>query len=166
MNYAVQAVNNGAGALADACRRAAEQAVQAAKNGAGQASPGHVARAWGQEIGEYSVQKVIEGSSALIRTIRDTSRRVVDAWGTPNLGVSTDIGMLNNIPTPQSMQNMGVMGKIMPQMQNTDKTIIFNIADGAFKLDARNLTQTECQKIVTLGLEGMTQIQDVNIRGV
>ena len=166
MNYAVQAVNNGAGALADACRRAAEQAVEAAKQGADHRSPGAIARMWGQEIGEYSVQKVMEGSSALIRTIRDTSRRVVDAWGTPNLGVSTDIGMLNNIPTPQSMQNMGLMGKIMPQMQNTDKTIIFNIADGAFKLDARNLTQTECQKIVTLGLEGMTQIQDVNIRGV
>ena len=54
----------------------------------------------------------------------------------------------------------------MPQMQNTDKTIIFNITEGAFKLDARNLTQTECQKIVTLGLEGITQVQDVNIKGV
>ncbi len=166
MNYAVQAVNNGAGALADACRRAAEQAVAAAKQGADHRSPGAIARMWGQEIGEYSVQKVLEGSSALIRTVRDTSRKVVDAWGAPNLGINTNLGMLSNIPTPQSMQNMGLMGTIMPQMQNTDKTIIFNISDGAFKLDARNLTQTECQKIVTLGLEGMTQIQDVNIRGV
>lgn len=54
----------------------------------------------------------------------------------------------------------------MPQMQNTNKTIIFNIGNGAFQLDARNLTQTECQKIVTLGLEGIRQVQDVNIRGV
>ena len=166
MNYAVQAVNSGAGALADACRRAAEQAVAAARAGAESRSPGAIARMWGTEIGEYSVQKVLEGSSALIRTVRDTARKVVDAWGAPNLGINTNLGMLSNIPTPQSMQNMGLMGKIMPQMQNTDKTIIFNISDGAFKLDARNLTQTECQKIVTLGLEGMTQIQDVNIRGV
>ena len=166
MNYAVQAVNNGSGALADACRQAAEKAVQAAKNGSGFASPGYVARMWGTEIGEYSVQKVLEGSSALIRTVRDTARRVVDAWGTPNLGINTNLGMLSNIPTPQSMQNMGLMGKIMPQMQNTDKTIIFNITDGAFRLDARNLTQTECQKIVTLGLEGIRQVNDVNIKGV
>ena len=61
---------------------------------------------------------------------------------------------------------MGLLSKIMPQMQNTNKTIIFNIGNGAFQLDARNLTQTECQKIVTLGLEGIRQVQDVNIRGV
>lgn len=166
MNYAVQAVNNGSGALADACRQAAEKAVQAAKQGSGHQSPGHIARMWGTEIGEYSVQKILEGSSALIRTVRDTARRVVDAWGTPNLGINTNFGMLSDIPTPQAMQNMGLMGKIMPQMQNTDKTIIFNITDGAFRLDARNLTQTECQKIVTLGLEGIRQVNDVNIRGV
>lgn len=166
MNYAVQAVNSGAGALADACRRAAEQAVAAAKDGAQSHSPGAIARMWGQEIGQYSVQKVLEGSSALIRTIRDTSRKVVDAWGSPNLGFTTNMGMLSKIPTPQSLQSMGMLGKIMPHMQNTDKTIIFNVNDGAFKLDARNLTQTECQKIVTLGLEGIRQVQDVNIRGV
>lgn len=166
MNYAVQAVNSGSGALADACRRAAEQAVQAAKDGADSHSPGAIARMWGQEIGEYSVQKVLDGASLLVRTIRDTSRRVVDAWGQPNLGFTTDMGMLNNIPTPGNMQSMGFLGRLMPQMQNSEKTIIFNIQDGAFTLDARNLTQTECQKIVTLGLEGMTQIQDVNIRGV
>lgn len=166
MQYAVQAVNSGSGALADACRRAAEQAVQAARDGADSHSPGAIARMWGQEIGEYSVQKVLDGASLLVRTIRDTSRRVVDAWGQPNLGFTTDMGMLNNIPTPGNMQSMGFLGRLMPQMQSSEKTIIFNIQDGAFTLDARNLTQTECQKIVTLGLEGMTQIQDVNIRGV
>ena len=161
MGYAVQAVKNGSGALADACRIAAEKAVAAAKKGADSHSPGAIARMWGQEIGEYSVQKVLSGASLLVRTVRDTSRRVVGAWGSPNLGIGTNLERLNNISNP-----MGLLSKIMPQMQNTNKTIIFNIGNGAFQLDARNLTQTECQKIVTLGLEGIRQVQDVNIRGV
>lgn len=166
MGYAVQAVKNGSGALADACRIAAEKAVAAAKEGADSHSPGAIARMWGQEIGEYSVQKVLSGASLLVRTVRDTSRRVVGAWGSPNLGIGTNLERLNNIPNPNVLQGMGLLSKIMPQMQNTNKTIIFNIGNGAFQLDARNLTQTECQKIVTLGLEGIRQVQDVNIRGV
>ena len=166
MGYAVQAVKNGSGALADACRIAAEKAVAAAKEGADSHSPGAIARMWGQEIGEYSVQKVLSGASLLVRTVRDTSRRVVSAWGSPNLGIGTNLERLNNIPNPNALQGMGLLSKIMPQMQNTNKTIIFNIGNGAFQLDARNLTQTECQKIVTLGLEGIRQVQDVNIRGV
>lgn len=166
MGYAVQAVKNGSGALADACRIAAEKAVAAAKEGADSHSPGAIARMWGQEIGEYSVQKVLSGASLLVRTVRDTSRRVVGAWGSPNLGIGTNFERLNNIPNPNALQGMGLLSKIMPQMQNTNKTIIFNIGNGAFQLDARNLTQTECQKIVTLGLEGIRQVQDVNIRGV
>lgn len=166
MGYAVQAVKNGSGALADACRIAAEKAVAAAKEGADSHSPGAIARMWGQEIGEYSVQKVLSGASLLVRTVRDTSRRVVGAWGSPNLGIGTNLERLNNVPNPNALQGMGLLSKIMPQMQNTNKTIIFNIGNGAFQLDARNLTQTECQKIVTLGLEGIRQVQDVNIRGV
>lgn len=166
MGYAVQAVKNGSGALADACRIAAEKAVAAAKEGADSHSPGAIARMWGQEIGEYSVQKVLSGASLLVRTVRDTSRRVVGAWGSPNLGIGTNLERLNNISNPNALQGMGLLSKIMPQMQNTNKTIIFNIGNGAFQLDARNLTQTECQKIVTLGLEGIRQVQDVNIRGV
>lgn len=166
MGYAVQAVKNGSGALADACRIAAEKAVAAAKEGADSHSPGAIARMWGQEIGEYSVQKVLSGASLLVRSVRDTSRRVVGAWGSPNLGIGTNLERLNNIPNPNALQGMGLLSKIMPQMQNTNKTIIFNIGNGAFQLDARNLTQTECQKIVTLGLEGIRQVQDVNIRGV
>ena len=166
MRYALQAVKNGSGALADACRIAAEKAVAAAKEGADSHSPGAIARMWGQEIGEYSVQKVLSGASLLVRTVRDTSRRVVGAWGSPNLGIGTNLERLNNIPNPNALQGMGLLSKIMPQMQNTNKTIIFNIGNGAFQLDARNLTQTECQKIVTLGLEGIRQVQDVNIRGV
>ena len=165
MNYAVQAVNNGAGALADACRRAAEQAVQAAKDGADSNSPGAIARMWGKEIGEYSVQKVLEGASLLVNTVRDTSKRVVNAWGTPSLGFNTRLGMLDDIPTPTEMRNISGLGRIMPQMQNSSKTIIFDIKPGAFKLDARNMTQTECAKIVTLGLENITQVRDVNIKG-
>ncbi|MBQ2652991.1 MAG: hypothetical protein IJF83_05915 [Methanobrevibacter sp.] len=165
MNYAVQAVNNGAGALADACRRAAEQAVAAAQEGAQSHSPGAIARMWGKEIGEYSVQKVLEGASLLVNTVRNTSRRVVNAWGTPTLGVNTNIGMLNNIPTIGEMRNLAGLGRIMPQMQSSNKTIIFDIKPGAFKLDARNMTQTECAKIVTLGLENINQVQDVNLKG-
>lgn len=162
MNYAVQAVNSGAGALADACRRAAEQAVQAAKDGADSNSPGAIARMWGQEIGGYSVEKVKSGARLLVSTVKSVSQSVVNAWGSPSLSLGSTVSGM----TPGRLSNMSLLSKAMPVMNGGGKVINFNIMSGAFKLDARNLTQTECQKIVTLGLEGITQVTDVNIRGV
>lgn len=162
MNYAVQAVNSGAGALADACRRAAEQAVQAAKDGADSNSPGAIARMWGQEIGGYSVEKVKSGARLLVSTVKSVSQSVVNAWGSPSLSLGSTVSGM----TPGRLSNMSLLSKAMPVMNGGGKVINFNIMSGAFKLDARNLTQAECQKIVTLGLEGITQVTDVKIRGV
>lgn len=162
MNYAVQAVNSGAGALADACRRAAEEAVQAAKDGADSHSPGAIARMWGQEIGGYSVEKVKSGARLLVSTVKSVSQSVVNAWGSPSLSLGSTVSGM----TPGKLSNMSLLSKAMPVMNGEGKVINFNIMSGAFKLDARNLTQTECQKIVTLGLEGITQVTDVKIRGV
>ena len=161
MNYAVQAVNSGAGALAAAAKSAAQQAVAAAQSGINAGSPGDIARLFGREVGEYSVQKIMQGSKALINASRTVSQNVVKAWGSPSLGMN--MGMSNN---SSILSNMGLLAKAMPVMNGASKIINFNIAAGAFKLDARNLTQTECQKIVTLGLEGITQVNDVNIKGV
>lgn len=165
MNYAIQAVNSGSGALADACRRAAEQAVQAARDGADSNSPGAIARMWGQEIGEYSVEKVKSGASLLVRTVRNISRDVVNAWGSPSLDIGNNLGPLSNF-TPASLRNMGMLSQMIPAMGGSNKTVIFNVEKGAWQLDARNLTEKECQKIVTLGLEGLTQVSDVNIKGM
>ena len=162
MSYAVQAVNSGAGALADACRRAAEQAVQAAKDGADSHSPGAIARMWGQEIGGYSVEKVKSGARLLVSTVKSVSQNVVKAWGSPSLNIGSTVSGM----TPGRLSNMSLLSKAMPVMNGEGKVINFNIMSGAFKLDARNLTQAECQKIVTLGLEGITQVTDVKIRGV
>ena len=162
MSYAVQAVNSGAGALADACRRAAEQAVQAAKDGAEHRSPGAIARMWGQEIGGYSVEKVKSGARLLVSTVKSVSQNVVKAWGSPSLNIGSTVSGM----TPGRLSNMSLLSKAMPVMNGEGKVINFNIMSGAFKLDARNLTQAECQKIVTLGLEGITQVTDVKIRGV
>ncbi|MBO6274654.1 MAG: hypothetical protein J6M91_03815 [Methanobrevibacter sp.] len=162
MNYAVQAVNSGAGALADACRRAAEQAVQAAKDGAEHHSPGAIARMWGQEVGGYSVEKVKSGARLLVSTVKSVSQSVVNAWGSPSLSLGSTVSGM----TPGKLSNMSLLSKAMPVMNGEGKVINFNIMSGAFKLDARNLTQAECQKIVTLGLEGITQVTDVKIRGV
>ena len=162
MSYAVQAVNSGAGALADACRRAAEQAVQAAKDGAESNSPGAIARMWGQEIGGYSVEKVKSGARLLVSTVKSVSQNVVKAWGSPSLNIGSTVSGM----TPGRLSNMSLLSKAMPVLNGEGKVINFNIMSGAFKLDARNLTQAECQKIVTLGLEGITQVTDVKIRGV
>ena len=48
--------------MVSGARRAAEEAVQAAKDGADSNSPGAIARMWGQEIGGYSVEKVKSGA--------------------------------------------------------------------------------------------------------
>ena len=54
LNYAIQALQNGAGAFYSTVREIAQRAVQEAKDAAGQKSPGHIARMWGKEM-DYKV---------------------------------------------------------------------------------------------------------------
>lgn len=164
MQYAVQAINNGSGALAAAARRAAEQAVQAAKAGAEAHSPGAIARMWGQEIGVYSVQKIRDGSTALIRTSGEVARRVVNAWGSPNLIANTALN--DNLSSPSFLNTVNGINTPTVNPTGNANTIIFNISEGAIPVDARNMTTTEAKQLLILALENLDMINNIDIRGI
>ncbi|WP_299523253.1 hypothetical protein [uncultured Methanobrevibacter sp.] len=164
MSYAVQAVNNGSGALADACRRAAQNAVDAAKEGADSHSPGAIARMWGKEIGVYSVEKVNSGAKALINAVKNISRNVVNAWGNPSL--TADLGLQKNID-PNMVTGLNTMVNTTPTMGGgNSKIVIMNFNEGAIPIDARNKTSREAKQMLLLALEGLEPINNPNIRGV
>ena len=146
MNYAVQAVNNGAGALADAARRAAEQAVEAARQGADAHSPGAIARMWGQEIGEYSPQLILQGMRTLVSTMKTASVKAVTAWGQPTLGFNTanllnKTGAMNTQYTNPPLENSG---------GNT-----YYIGEGAFSIHVSDMTDQECKSVILQALESL-----------
>ena len=147
MNYAVEAINNGSGALADAARRAAEQAVQAAKDGADHHSPGAIARMWGTEFGVYSPQKIMEGATALVNAARNVSRMVVSAWNQPNLGFTTSADLLSNI---------GAMNTpyVNPGLGNNEGNTYY-VGEGAFHITVSQMTTKECKGIVLEALESL-----------
>lgn len=147
MNYAVQAINNGSGALADAARRAAEQAVAAAKQGADSHSPGAIARMWGTEFGVYSPQKIMEGATALVNAARNVSRMVVSAWNQPNLGFTTSADLLSNI---------GAMNTpyVNPGLGNNEGNTYY-IGEGAFNIHVSEMTDQECKSVILQALESL-----------
>ena len=148
MNYAVQAINSGSGALADAARAAAEKAVAAAKEGSDAHSPGAIARMWGKEFGVYSPQKIYDGAGKLISAAKTISSSVVSAFGTPSLDFA--MGPLN----PSSLQSMDLANSRVstPQPGNTT-TIIFQ--EGAMPIDARDMTTKEAKQMLILALESL-----------
>lgn len=165
MNYAVQAVNNGSGALAEACRRAAQNAVDAAKEGADSHSPGAIARMWGKEIGVYSVQKVNSGAANLIRTVRNISQSVVRAFGNPELMMN--MGLNSNInPNNLSAYKNVAMQKASSGNNSGIQYVVFNFEEGCMQLDARNLTTKESKQILINALEGLDPIKNINIKGM
>lgn len=148
MNYAVQAINNGSGALAAAAKAAAEKAVQAAKDGAETGSPGAVARMWGKEFGVYSPQKIFEGAGKLVSAAKTVSSSVVSAFGNPSLEPA--MGPLN----PSQLQSMDLVNSRVALPQgNNNTTIIFQ--EGSMPIDARNMTTKEAKQMLILALESL-----------
>jgi hypothetical protein len=146
MSYAVQAINNGSGALAQAAAAAASKAVQAAQDAAGVGSPGYIARMWGTEFGKYSPQKIYQGAQNLINAARIVSQNVVRAFGEPNLGFNTDTGLLNRI----NSMNTGYATAPVEGMGNT-----YYVGEGAFNIHVSSMTDQECKSVILQALESL-----------
>ena len=168
MDNAINQLNNKSGSFYSTVAKIAQEAVRTAKANAGVQSPGYIARMWGQEIGEYSVQRILSGATLLIRTVGDVSRRVVNAWGNPVLGVGTEFnngllnaGMVNGV---NSMMGSTVgLSNGGDAVKSNGNTYIFN--EGAFHIDARNKTESEAKQMLVLALEGLDGMNE-DIRGL
>ena len=147
MNYAVQAINNGSGALAQAAADAARKAVEAAKGAAGVGSPGYIARMWGKEIGGYSPQLIIQGMRSLVSAMRTASTSAVNAFGQPNLGFTISSDLLNNRTAMNSLYNT-------PQLEGASGNTYY-IGEGAFNIHVSDMTDQECKSVILQALESL-----------
>ena len=158
LQYASQALQSGAGAFYATVREIAAQAVQEAKDAAGQKSPGHIARMWGKEM-DYSSMMLKQRGAGVVRTVRDVTSDAVKAFN-PNIGSvlafnspELDASRLDSI---RRMNQSSGLGK-------SQRPVAISIGEGAIQLDARNLTTTESRQIMINALEGLDDIKGIDI---
>ena len=147
MDYAVQAINNKSGALYEAARNAAQQAVQGGKDGAQTGSPGAFARMWGREVGEYSPSLIGRNAPKLYNAMKTAASNAVNQFGTPNLGFTTGADLLNNL---------GAMNTNYPTIQSEEgQGNTYYIGEGAFNIHVSDMTDQECKSVILQALESL-----------
>ena len=139
----------------------AQKAVDEAKAVFDQHSPGKIARMMGDEM-DFSTSLINSRGLNVIKASRDMSRRVVGAWN-PNL--STSVGTLTTNFNRSMIGNMRDMNR-QSDMGAKQRPVNIVVGEGAIKLDARNLSKTECRQIMINALEGLENIRSIDIMGV
>ena len=145
MDYAVQAINNKSGALYEAAKNAAQQAVQGGKDGAQTGSPGAFARMWGKEVGDYSPYLIGKNAPKLYTAMKNAASNAVNSFGHLNIGFGGGSDLLNKLPAMNT-------GYTTPQ--NGDATgNTYYIGEGAFHITVSQMTDKECQGVILQALE-------------
>lgn len=167
MGYVKTAVDNGVSAAKTAAENGAKDVVAAFKNGVNVGSPGDIARTMEQEMA-YTYDFIKRGGSQLTSTMYNVAKNMVSSFGNPSLNVSNMMNTVGNLLSPlgaiNTLSNIG--SNINPaQSLNTAKTIIMNFQSGCVQVDARNKTAKEAQGLMTLALESMDNITDIQVQG-
>lgn len=154
MTYVKQAVDNGISAAKSAAESGAEDVVTAFKNGINVGSPGDIARTMKQEM-LYTKDFIVGSYGYLKKTAYDAGNLIVDSFGNPSL----NIDYFNR----KSSLNVGALDTLMsraPVTSQDNKTIIMY---NTVTVDARNKTEKEAKSILTLALEGMDHITNIDV---
>lgn len=167
MGHVTNAVNNGISAAKTAAESGAKDVVAAFKNGVNVGSPGDIARTMEQEMA-YTYDFLRRGGIQLTSTMYTVARDMVSSFGNPSLNVSSMLNTIGSLLSPMgainTLSNMG--SNINPaQSLNSAKTIIMNFQSGCVQVDARNKTAKEAQGLMTLALESMDNITDIQVQG-
>lgn len=167
MEYVKTAVDNGISAAKSAAESGAKDIVAAFKSGVNVGSPGDIARTMQQEM-TYTYDFIKRGGSQLTSTMYDVAKNMVSSFGNPSLNVSSMMDTIGNLLSPlgaiNTLSNIG--SNINPaQSLNQAKTIILNFQSGCVQVDARNKTAKEAQGLMTLALESMDNITDIQVQG-
>lgn len=167
MSYVKTAVDNGISAAKSAAESGAKDVVAAFKSGIHVGSPGDIARTMQQEMA-YTYDFIKRGGSQLTSTMYSVSKNMVSSFGNPSLNVSSMMDTVRNLLSPlgaiNTLSNIG--SNINPaQSLNQAKTIIMNFQSGCVQVDARNKTAKEAQGLMTLALESMDNITDIQVQG-
>ena len=167
MSYVKTAVDNGVSAAKTAAESGAKDVVAAFKNGVNVGSPGDIARTMQQEMA-YTYDFIKRGGSQLTSTMYSVAKNMVSSFGNPSLNVSSMLDTVGSLLSPlgaiNTLSNIG--SNINPaQSLNQAKTIILNFQSGCVQVDARNKTAKEAQGLMTLALESMDNITDIQVQG-
>ncbi len=155
MGYVKTSVDNGISAAKSAAESGAQEVVEAFKSGINVGSPGDIAKTMEQEM-LYTKGFILGSYGYLKKSAYDAGRVIVDSFGTPNLS-------LNYLSSNSSnLDALDTMNSSVPRAQdNSNVTII--ISEGAVNVDARNKTAREAQGIMTLALESMDHITNIDV---
>lgn len=167
MGYVKTAVDNGISAAKTAASSGAKEVVEAFKSGINVGSPGDIANTIRDEMG-YTYDFFKRGGLQLVNASYDVAKNIVSSFGNPNLNVSSIFDALNNLLSPMSAINtLSHVGSNIDPAQNVSqaKQIIFNFGSGCVQVDARNKTEKEATSIMTLALEAMDHVTDVQVDG-
>ena len=167
MEYVKTAVDNGISAAKSAAESGAKDVVAAFKSGVNVGSPGDIARTMQQEMA-YTYDFIKRGGSQLTSTMYSVAKNMVSSFGNPSLNVSSMLDTVGSLLSPlgalNTLSNIG--SNINPaQSLNQAKTIIMNFQSGCVQVDARNKTAKEAQGLLTLALESMDNITDIQVQG-
>lgn len=167
MGYVKTAVDNGISAAKSAAESGAKDVVAAFKSGVNVGSPGDIARTMEQEMA-YTYDFIKRGGSQLTSTMYNVAKNMVSSFGNPSLNISSMIDTVGNLLSPlgaiNTLSNIG--SNINPaQSLNQAKTIVMNFQSGCVQVDARNKTAKEAQGLLTLALESMDNITDIQVQG-
>ena len=167
MEYVKTAVDNGISAAKSAAESGAKDIVAAFQSGLHVGSPGDIARTMQQEM-TYTYDFIKRGGSQLTSTMYNVAKNMVSSFGNPRLNVSSMMDTVRNLLSPlgaiNTLSNIG--SNINPaQSLNQAKTIVMNFQSGCAQVDARNKTAKEAQGLMTLALESMDNITDIQVQG-
>lgn len=155
MGYVKTSVDNGIAAAKSAAESGAAEVVEAFKSGINVGSPGDIARTMEQEM-LYTKGFILGSYGYLRKSAYDAGRVIVDSFGTPNLSLNYLSSNSSNLDALDTMNSSVPMGQ-----NNSNVTIV--VSEGAVNVDARNKTAREAKGIMTLALESMDHITNIDV---
>lgn len=168
MEHVKSAVDSGISAAKTAAENGAKDVVAAFKSGVNVGSPGDIANTMRDEMA-YTYDFLKRGGLQLASTSYNVARDMVHSFGNPNFNVNDIFNGLNNLLSPMGAINtLSNIGSFINPAQglHQSKQIIFNFSNGCVQVDARNKTAREAQGLLTLALESMDHVTDVQVDGV
>ena len=109
-------------------------------------SPGNLAHVMTDEVG-YILKSMTDNYSVAKNVAAGFGSAIYQGFGNPNLGVNTTQDFIS----PYGLQTS--VSQAPSSQQN--KTVNIFVGEGAFYIDARNKTEKEAARILTLGLESL-----------
>ena len=153
MGYVKTAVENGISEAKTVAQNGAAEIVQAFQAGIHVGSPGDIARTMKQEM-IYTKDFILGAYGDLKKSAYGAGRLIVDSFGNPSLNMDYD-----NTLSKDNIQGLETLNSKVPTSQDNKTIIMYNTVT----VDARNKTEKEATSILTLALEGMDHITNIDV---